>query len=223
MHRRTDLTDGPHDPTPCSLDATLCNRDPTLHRRGRTCLSVELTERLVERTSRQSTRTAPARHDPRGMSGVTVRARRHTPSTSMITPRTAYLTALPNACHAVRALRHRGPRPIHGLAAVEYSAPPFAHRSLLDDHDRCAPIHVRFMLPYGLSPVAHAWYDDSHIIDGRVHAMRAERTEAQPRAPTQGRSSPSEREIREPTTGTQSYRVSGRSGLRRRTAGGVRA
>jgi hypothetical protein len=223
MRRRTDLTDGPHDPTSCSLDATLCNCDPTLHRRGRTCLSVELTERLIEQTSLQSVRTASTCQDTRGMSGLTAGATRLTTGDASITPRAACLTALPNAGHVVRAAPHRGPRTIHGPTAVVYSAPPFAHGSLLADHDRCAPIHVRFMLPYGLSPLAHAWYDDSHIIDGRVHAMRAERTEGQPRALRQGRSSPSEREIREPTTGTQSYRVSGRSGLRGRTAGGVRA
>jgi len=223
MHRRTDLTDGPHDPTSCSLDATLCNCDPTLHRRGRTCSPVELTWHLIERTSRQSPRTPSARNDTRGMPRLTPGAMRLTSGDASITPRAACPTAFPNAGHVVRAAIHRGPRRLHGPTAVAYSAPPFAHGPLLDDHDPHAAIHVRVMLPYGLSPVAHSWYDDSHIIGDHVHAMRAERTEPPLRALKQGRSSPSEREIREPTTGTESYRVSGRSGLRRRTSSGVRA
>jgi hypothetical protein len=51
MRCPNDLTDVPHGPTPCTPDATLCNDDPTLHGPGRTCLPVELTESLIERTS----------------------------------------------------------------------------------------------------------------------------------------------------------------------------
>jgi len=94
MRCPSDLTDMPHGPTPCTPDATLYNYDPTLHRRGRTCLPVELTERLIERTSLASVRTLSARHDTEGMYGLTAGATRLTTGDVAITPHAARSTAL---------------------------------------------------------------------------------------------------------------------------------
>jgi hypothetical protein len=62
---------------------------------------------------------------------------------------------------------------IHAVTAAAYSLPPLEHEPLVDDHNPCAAIHFRLAQPYGLSPFAHAWYDDSHITDAHVHAVHA--------------------------------------------------
>jgi len=77
-------------------------------------------------------------------------------------------------------------RRIHGPTTAEYSGPRLEHASPLEDHGPSAAGHVRFAQAYGLSPCAHQWYDDSHIADGRAHAVRAERTEVQPAARPRG-------------------------------------
>ena len=103
---QSDLTGVPHGPTSCALAPTLCNCDPTLRCCRPTHLAVPLTERLVEQTVGQWTRTAPARHTTRCTGRVTLRAPRLTVSGTRITPHAESFTGAATASHAMRAMRY---------------------------------------------------------------------------------------------------------------------
>ena len=175
MQRRNHLTGVQHGPTSRALDPTLCNCDPTLCCSRPTHLTAPLTARLAEQTLRQWTRTSPARHATRCTCGVTVRAPRLTVGGTPITPYAGSATTRRQPL--TQSARRDTPQSwtIHAPTSGAHSVPARDHRSRLEDHDARTMFHLRRAPSYGLSPLAHAWYDDSHIVRGTVN-QRQDRT-----------------------------------------------